>query len=517
MRHISILPLLALGVTACATTSPTLAPPVSTTPHYETRAQAAPSQAEDAYFTSAAAAVDTRAGEAFVPKAKNIIIFIGDGMGVSTITAARIYAGQTKGVDGESYRLAMETLPHTALSKTYSHDTQVADSAATATAIMSGMKTSSGVLGISADAGVGNCARAVGKGSDTIFELAEAAGMATGIISTARITHATPAATYAESASRDWEDDTAFGDAADPSCPDIAKQLVSWPAGDGFEVILGGGRGAFLPATETDPETGNPAGRRNDGANLIEEWTAKSADNVYVYDQAGFDAAPFDSDAKIMGLFEPSHMQYDIDRPDDVGGEPSIADMTRAAITRLSRGPDGFTLLVEGGRIDHAHHGVNAARAVSDASAFDDAVAAALEMTSAEDTLIIVTADHSHTMTIAGYPRRNNPILGKVIYPSGVEAKAGDGLPYTTLGYANGETGCKPGAEDCHREDLSDVDTTDPDYHQQSLIFSGSETHGGEDVAVFASGPGSELVAGVMEQNEIFHVMARSSGLLGSE
>jgi alkaline phosphatase len=115
-------------------------------------------------------------------------------------------------------------------------------------------------------------------------------------------------------------------------------------------------------------------------------------------------------------------------------------------------------------------------------------------------------------MTMAGYPRRNNPILGKVVYETGAMARAADGKPYTTLGYANGETGCR--AADCQRSDLSAVDTLSNDYQQQAAIFMPSETHGGEDVAIFASGPGSELVRGVMDQNELFHVMGFSAGLV---
>ena len=173
--------------------------------------------------------------------------------------------------------------------------------------------------------------------------------------------------------------------------------------------------------------------------------------------------------------------------------------------------------MVEGGRIDHGHHATNAARALGDTAALDEAVKAALDMTSAEDTLIIVTADHSHTMTIAGYPARGNDILGKVAYGPGGLARADDGKPYTTLGYANGVTGCKPGAESCVREDLTTVDTTDKDFHQQALVFQGSETHAGEDVPVFASGPGADLIRGTIEQNEIFHVMGMASGLVDYE
>ena len=478
------------------------------------RAGATPQQASDDYYIAAATSVSERAGSNFAPKAKNVILFVGDGMGVSTVTAGRIYAGQQKGVDGESYRLTMESLPWSAFSKTYSHDAQVADSASTATAMMSGVKTLSRTLGLRSGVAYGNCASVEGQSTDSLFELAEGAGLATGIVSTARITHATPAATYSESANRNWEDDEDVGDSG---CKDIARQLIDWPAGDGFEVVLGGGRGAFMPASVMDPETGEPAGRRVDDQNLTDAWTAKSADHDFIFDQAGFEAADFDSEARILGLFQPSHMNYALDRGEDQAGEPSLAELTEAAITRLSRNQDGYVLLVEGGRIDHAHHGVNAARALGDTVALDEAVAAALEMTDAEETLIIVTADHSHTLTIAGYPVRGNDILGKVAYGPGGVARADDGKPYTTLGYANGQTGCKPGEDDCAREDLTGVDTTEKDFNQQALVFSGSETHAGEDVPVFASGPGAELIRGVIEQHEIFHVMGRASGLVAYE
>ena len=502
----------ALTIAACATS--VAQPEEAGNTNALDRTAMQPQQAGDSYYSTAAAEVNKRAGEGFAAGARNVILFVGDGMGVSTVTAGRIYAGQQKGLDGESYRLAMESLPYSAFSKTYSHDSQVADSASTATAMMSGVKTLSRTVGLRSGVAFGNCASIEGQETDSLFELAEAAGLATGIVSTARITHATPAATYAESASRNWEDDTEVGETG---CKDIARQLVEWPAGDGFEVILGGGRGAFLPPSVTDPETGQPAGRRADGENLVEAWLSGGGDRTYVYDQAGFDAIDFASAGKVLGLFEPSHMQWELDRAEDKAGEPSLAELTTAAITRLSQDEDGYVLLVEGGRIDHGHHATNAARALGDTAALDEAVAAALTMTNASDTLIIVTADHSHTLTIAGYPVRGNDILGKVAYGPGGLARADDGKPYTTLGYANGSTGCKPGAEDCAREDLTNVDTTDKDFHQQALVFSGSETHAGEDVPVYASGPGAELIRGTIEQNEIFHVMGRASGLIAYE
>ncbi len=506
-------------VVACATVSTTAV--LQSDGHasdYKDRAQV-PVQIGDMYYQTAETAVLDRVSEDFVPRAKNVIIFVGDGMGISTITAGRIYAGQKRGLDGESFKLAMETLPYMALSRTYSHDFQVSDSSSTATAMVAGVKTRSGVVGVTYDVPRGNCASAQGKGTDTLFELAERKGLATGIISTARITHATPASTYAESANRNWEDDTSFGTADRTGCEDIATQLIDWPEGDGFEVAMGGGRQHFLTAEMVDPEYEDWTGRRLDERDLAQAWRAKSDTHQVIYTGEDFAAIDFDSEARVLGLFEPSHMQYELDRREAPSEEPSIADLTRAAITRLSRDEDGYVLMVEGGRIDHAHHGVNAARALEDTDAFDLAIAAAMEMTSTEDTLIIVTADHSHTMTMAGYPRRNNPILGKVEYPTGAVARGSDGKPYTTLGYANGQSACRrleSGATNCTRLDISDVDTTEKDYLQQALVFMGSETHAGEDVAIFARGPGADLVRGVMDQNEIFHVMGFASGLVAA-
>ena len=462
-----------------------------------------PRQQKDAYYQQAYRAVSERAGARGYDTAKNVILFVGDGMGISTVTAARIYAGQKRGLDGESYKLTMETLPWAALSKTYSHDSQVSDSASTATAMVAGVKTRSRMLGLTSDAAFGNCASAENAGTDSIFEIAEFSGLSTGFVSTARITHATPAATYAESPNRDWEDNsTSRG-----GCKDIASQLVDWPAGDGIEVALGGGLRHFLPESKD--------GRRTDGRDLTEEWETKSEKHVFVSQLDEFTNLNFSTDINVLGLFNDSHLNYELDRITQEIPEPSISEMTRAAITRLSQNKKGFVLLVEGGRIDHGHHAGNAVRALEDTDAFDQAVAVALEMTSREDTLIIVTADHSHTLTIAGYPRRNNPILGKVVYPGGTPAKGLDGKPYTALGYANGP-GSICNVKSCERRDLSDINTESQNFRQPAYIPMGSETHAGEDVAIFASGPGANLFSGVMEQNEIFHVIGTATGLVAN-
>jgi alkaline phosphatase len=436
-------------------------------------------------------------------RAKNVIIFIGDGMGISTLTAARIYEGQKLGRDGESFVTAMDSLANAALVKTYSHDSQVADSAPTASAIMAGVKLRNGLIGLGPEALEDDCAGSKGKEIPSIFEFAQATGRATGVISTARITHATPAATYAHTAQRDWESDADMPAAAKSAgCIDIARQLVEQPVGQKLDIILGGGRANFLPTTMADPEYADKTGKRTDGRDLVAAWRAANPTGAYVWNAADFAKLNLKGRGKVLGLFEPDHMRYEADRAADKAGEPSLADLTRAAITKLSRRKAGYIMMVEGGRIDHGHHAGNARRALEDAVALDGAVRAALDMVNLKDTLVLVTADHSHTLVMSGYPIRGNPILGVVTGVDGKIIRGKDGKAYTTLGYANG-----PGAVGGSRPDPATQDTTALNYLQQALVPLGSETHGGEDVAVRASGPMAHLFKGTIEQHSIYHIV----------
>ncbi|MCB5190562.1 alkaline phosphatase [Methylobacillus arboreus] len=451
-------------------------------------------------------------------KARNVILFVGDGMGVSTVTAARILEGQLQGRDGERNKLAFEKLPYLALSKTYSANQQTSDSASTITAIVTGVKTNGGV--ISVDQRVrheekdGNKVDAARLKS--ILELAEQHGRSTGVISTARITHATPAATYAHTSARDWESDNNIP--AGSRVKDIALQLVDnfgpGGIGDGIEVVLGGGRSRFLPDTVDDPENAGQKGERRDGRNLVQEYADKFG-AAFVWNQAQFDAIDPASTKRLLGLFERSHMQYEHDRPNDPGKEPSLAAMTEKAIDILKKNPEGYFLLVEAGRIDHGHHANNAYRALTETIALSDAVKKTLEKVNLDDTLVIVTADHSHTMTIGGYPERGNPILGKVKV-DGKLSKAADGNPYTTLTYANGKGYAATSEGHAPRggriEDLSNIDTAHPDFHQEVTVPLGGETHGAEEVEIFAGGPNAHLFQGIQEQHYIFHVMKDAFG-----
>ncbi len=458
----------------------------------------------DAYRAQAMAELERiRADAPVVGKARNIILFIGDGMGVSTLTAARIHQGQRQGVDGESFVPTMDRLSSTALVKTYSHDGQVSDSAPTATAILTGVKTRNGVIGIGPEVAENDCAASKAHELPSLFGFAQERGMATGVISTARITHATPAATYAHTPQRDWEADSDLSaDARTQGCIDIARQMIEGEVGARLDLILGGGRANFLPATTRDPEYADMMGKRTDRKDLTKAWQRHNPRGAYVWNSDAFAKVDLARTPRLFGLFEPDHMHYEADRAKDVGGEPSLADMTRAAITMLGSREKGYVLLVEGGRIDHAHHAGNARRALEDTIVMDEAVKVALDMTDQADTLVLVTADHSHTFAISGYPGRGNPVLG-VVANGGQALKAKDGKGYTTLGYANG-----PGATiDTPRADPLQTDTTTLNYRQQALVPLGSETHDGEDILARASGPMAHLVKGTIEQHSLYYIM----------
>ena len=437
--------------------------------------------------------------------AKNVIFFLGDGMGISTVTAARIFAGQAKGATGEEYDLAFDQFPNLALIKTYNTDAQVPDSAGTITALTTGEKTRIGVIAVNSSVARDDCAAALDNTLPTLVELAEQAGMSTGIVSTARVTHATPAGAYAHSPNRNWESSASTPNEAEAlGCKDIALQLIEMAHGDGLDVILGGGRREFMPFEADDPEYPSRPGLRDDGRNLVEEWLAADSARQYAWhgdEFAKWLSSPAPQDGQLMGLFEPSHMQYEADRAKDLGKEPSLKDMTALAVKQLARNDKGYFLLVEAGRIDHAHHLSNAYRALTDTVALSEAVQWVVDHVDMEETLILVTADHSHTMTISGYPRRGNPILGKVQMPAGEPILDALARPYTTLSYANG-----PGYK-LKVPDLSEVDTQAPNYQQLSTVPMPAETHAGEDVAAFAAGKNASAVRGVMEQDRLFGVM----------
>ncbi|MBM5811068.1 MAG: alkaline phosphatase [Gammaproteobacteria bacterium] len=457
-------------------------------------------------------------------RARNVILFIGDGMGISTVTAARILAGQQRGATGEEHRLSFDTLPATALVRVFTANQQVPDSAPTATALVTGQLANDRAVSVGPGAArdLADEARLAPHRLETLLEQAEARGLATGIVTTTRVTHATPAVNYAHTPNRGWE--RAGQMPAGATLPDIAAQLVQRQrTGDGIEVVLGGGRQMFLPKAVADPEYPDLRGQRTDDRNLVTEWLAAQAGSAFVYDRAGFAALDLTRTRKLLGLFEPSHLHYEVDRAGDRAGEPSLAEMTRTAIRVLARNRRGYFLMVEGGRIDHAHHAGNAWRALTETIALSEAVAAALELVDPRATLVLVTADHSHPLTLAGYAARGNPILGLVREdPQGPLSRDWRGQPYATLSYANGRgQALLPVGGEARAglpitpgrvADLGEIDTTDQGFHQEALVGLPAGTHAGEDVALYGWGAGSNLVRGTLDQPDVYRIMRRALG-----
>ncbi|NXY50958.1 PPBI1 phosphatase, partial [Ceuthmochares aereus] len=443
-------------------------------------------------------------------RAKNIILFMGDGMGLSTMSAARIYKGQLAGGSGEESVLTMETFPHVALTKTYNIDRQVPDSAGTGTAYLCGVKANAKTLGLSGAAVYGKCRTTFGNEVDSILHRARLAGKSVGIVTTTRVQHASPGAAYAHSASRSWYADANMPkEALRDGCKDIAYQLVH---NTDINVILGGGRMYMTPKWTLDPEyPEDPAqnGTRKDGLDLIAKWLSGKQGARYVWDKKGLDAVKDDSVSHLMGLFEPKDMKYELNR--NASTDPSIVEMTEKAIRILRRNPNGFFLFVEddcishaGGRIDHGHHSGQAKQALMEAVMLDRAVARAGELTSPSDTLTVVTADHSHVFTFGGNTLRGTSIFG--LAPK----KAKDKRAYTSILYGNG-----PGysIRDGGRPAASLPAVEDKDYRQQAAVPLETETHSGEDVVVLAQGPMAHLFHGVQEQHYIAHAMAYAACL----
>jgi alkaline phosphatase len=273
----------------------------------------------------------------------------------------------------------------------------------------------------------------------------------------------------------------------------------------GIDVLLGGVSYFWRPFNATSMPKGRP-----DGRDLVAELQSKGYASVS--DLTSFNAAP--ASGKLVGLFDQAmsqgHMSYELDR--DPALEPSLAQMTTKAIDILSKNPNGYFLMVEGGRIDHALHGTNAKRALTDTIAFDDAIKAALGKVDLTNTLVVVTADHDHTMAFNGYSHKGNDILGKT---TDVKTKkpvmAADAKPFTTLVFGNGGTPRKTA-----RDDLTNVDTSgNNDYLQEvgvQLGSVGNETHGGGDVMLFATGAGSNVFKGSIDNTKVFGMLRQAFG-----
>jgi len=391
---------------------------------------------------------------------KNVILIVPDGCSVAMWAAVR---AMTVGIKDT---LNVDRLPVQSRCRTYSANTIITDSAAAGTALACGVKTRNGVIGMNAVTVRGDSLS--GRAAPSIIELAEKEGLATGIVTTSMVVHATPAAFYSHRAERDWYNL-------------IAGDLV----GAGIDVIMGGGRQHMLPGDTVDSE--NQPSMREDSRNVIDEFRREGY--VYVQDQVGFDGVVPDETDKLLGLFNAGHMNYEYDRKNDVNGEPSLWEMTRKALDILSRRKKGFFLLVEAARIDHAAHEHDTIRWLWEGVACDKAVGVAKRFADEnDDTLLIVVPDHG-----TGGPH----FAGVYVY-SGSDSTLATyeeaGFPRYTLD-GNG---------------FPLIDNGRP----VAIQWIGSMAHTGEDVALHAMGPGSEDLTGLVNNTFVNLVMKQHLGLV---
>jgi alkaline phosphatase len=361
--------------------------------------------------------------------AKSLILFIGDGMGVQITSIARIYAEKEAGAELNMISLANQGA--TGLVGTHSADKLVTDSAASGTAIATGVSTNNGVVGMAPDGGV----------LQNLFEVALWEGKAVGVVTTTSVTDATPASFLAHVRQRDQHEE-------------IAGQIVEGSA----SVVMGGGRIFFQPP---------PKGKRKDGRDLVETARKKGFQVVFTAEELASAAGSESADGgRLLGLFSREVMPYELDR--DKALVPSLVDMMTAAIDILDDDPDGFVLVVEGGRIDHAEHENSIEDALADLFAFDEAIGLAMDYQKSDSTLaLVVTADHDC---------------------------GGPAITGTSYSYP-------------HYGALDKIEEGASEFLQWI-----SGHHTGTMVPVFASGPGSWRFTGVMHNTELH---ARLAWLLG--
>jgi alkaline phosphatase len=455
--------------------------------------------------------------------AKNVILFIGDGMSMANRTAARILS---KGIKEGKYfgKLAIDDMPQTALIGTSGVDSIVTDSANSMSAYTTGHKSSVNALGVYAARNKSNFEH---PKVETITELAKRKlDLAVGVVSDAEVQDATPAGMVAHTRRR-----------ADK--PEITQMFLD----DRVDVLMGGGSAYFLPKS-------TPGSKRKDEKNYLE-----------IYQQAGFKlvttddalkaAAAEPSTLKLLGLFHPENMDGALDRHILHGTtvakyphQPDLVDMTRGAIEVLSRHQNGFLLMVEAGIIDKYLHPLDWERSVYDTIMLDNAVRLAKDFAAKNnDTLILVTPDHTHGVSLIGTVDDDKPgpemrdkvgVYEKAGYPN-YPAPDADGYPakvdvsrrlaiffadfpdyYETFRPKLDKT-FNPAVQNEKKEYVANEEYKDVPgavLRVGNLPHSASDgVHSADDAVLTATGPGSEMVRGFMDNTEVFQVMVNALGL----
>ncbi len=482
--------------------------------------------ATDTLGTSKSAAAYTVVQEKAQKKAKNVILFVGDGMSMQAKEVARILS---KGITEGKYNglLAMETMPHMALITTSGYDSLVTDSANSASAYATGNKSVVNAMGVYANSTPDPLDDPKVENISEILKRTK--GMSIGLVSTANITDATPAAMAAHTRRRAEQNFIAQNFLAEEHRPDV---------------ILGGGARQFIPMNI-------PGSKRKDNVDVIAQF--KEAGFQFVENKTQLEDAG--TDKPILGLFHMDNMNVYVDRamlknPNVLKGftdQPGLVDMTKKAISRLEKNPNGFFAMIEGASIDKQLHVMDWQRAAYDTIEFDKAIEYAKEYSKAhgDNTLIIVVADHGHGISITGTYHEND---GK----TGTEAVR----TYQNAGWPTFEDADRDGFPDNPDPDvtlavqyanhpahyvnyrfnnvptppaLSENGRAIPNPARSLLGDKGEvmpgnipadetqEVHSADDVVLMAQGPGSEYFNGVMDNTEVFFGMLRALGVEGNK
>lgn len=461
-------------------------------------------------------------GTAAEPKAKNVIFLIADGLSVAHRTAARIMSkGMTEGK--ANGRLNMDDLDRMAFIGTSSTESVATDSANTMSAYMTGHKSAVNALGVYAD-------RTADPFDDPKVEtLVEALRRQTsksvGIVTTSELQDATPAALFAHTRRR-----------AEKAA--INTQIFDLKP----EVILGGGSAYFLPQSVA-------GSKRKDDTDHVEGF--KEAGYTLATTKGELEAAAGSNTGKVLGLFHTGNMDTTLDREflkkgtvEKFPEQPGLVDMTKAAIDQLSKNAEGFVLIVEAANVDKMSHPLDWDRAVVDTIEFDKAIGVAREFAEKNpDTLIVVTGDHTHGVSIIGTVDDEKPgdqmrekvgTYAEAGFPNYVDSN-GDGYPDSVdvsrrlfLAANNGPDHYEtfrpkldgpfvPAIQDENKKYIANEaykDVPGAVFVEGNIPREGDTgVHAVDDVVLQATGPGSENFKGYMEQSDVYRVLADALAL----
>ncbi|CDS39969.1 alkaline phosphatase intestinal locus tag 2 [Echinococcus multilocularis] len=399
-------------------------------------------------------------------RAKSAILFLGKGLTSGGLSSARLYKAFKAKRKGEVKQMSFEVWPFSTMCRTYDLETMSADEASSATALLTGTKTRSGVLGLTGDVKRGSC-HPYTKHEKTmsILNAAVEAGLATGIVTNTRLTQAPSAANFGHATSQGSENDIEVNrqcdETTDLNSMDLAKQLIlEHPM---INVLLGGGQENFYPNTSSLPSDAARRGLRGDGLFLTDIWLSTLRDMGRSAEYAGniseLHEKVLTRPDYLLGLLAPSHL------PAEIGckpTEPGLANLTKVALEVLMNQGKGYFLYVEGGPTNKSYVSDNS-RILEEILAFDNAVKAAVDMVNLRETLIIVVAFPSRR--IEGYHKFNR-----------------------------------------FRKNLQFLEKT-AGSERSRLNFSQDDGRGGEDIGVYAIGPLSHLFHRTIDDTFIAHAM----------